>query len=204
MKRHTGGKMRFRKSTKFSTALKVKIKMRETLLDKIKDKKILDCYAGLGELYDACYSGYAYTGLDCKIRKAFTENLIEIENTKFLRSENLNEFTVFDLDAFGNPWHQFGIILHRRTSEKPFVVFITDGIVRSTFYGYIPTNMRKYINIPKKMKIPCINRHIDFIRKLFIKKMCEKTNHKIISCIASTNESEKVRYIGLEIVKGTW
>ena len=199
MKKHTGGEM-----AKFSTGLSSKIRIRKDMIKEIENKIVLDCFAGLGDIYKQCYANCEYTGLDRRIISKYHENLIEIDNIKFLRSENLDKFTIFDLDAFGTPWHQFGIILHRRTSEQAFLIFCTDGILLKAKFSELPKGLKKYANIPKELKIPCLNRHMDFIRKLYIAEICKLTGHKIIRCKASTNQSKTMRYIGLEIAKGTW
>jgi len=182
---------------KFNTGLASKIKIRKALLKELEVEKVLDCYAGTGEMYRNCYLKYDYLGLDRRIPVNFTQNLIEIDNTKYLRSENLNQFNVFDLDAFGNPWYQFGIVLHRRTSKSKFVVFCTDSLILGASFGELPKKIKKYINLPLDFVTPCLNRHMDFIRKLFINKMCVETNHTVLRCLASTNHCKRMKYIGI-------
>jgi len=43
---------------------------------------------------------------------------IHADNTLVLRSIDLSRFNVFDIDAFGMPWHQAWIISQRRPIEK--------------------------------------------------------------------------------------
>jgi hypothetical protein len=153
---------------KDNTLLSAKVEIRKRLLSRLDSPSVLDCYAGAGHIRIACYAGLPYVGIDQK----GGPGLVKMDNRKYLRSTDLSPFNFFDLDAYGNPWHQFMIVVSRRSRTRtPFAVVLTDGNAASfprQDVAAIPMAMKKYIGIPERMEIPGLLRHQQFIRDLFV------------------------------------
>ncbi len=179
-----------------------KVEIRLKLLSHIPQPKILDCFAGTGEMFNRCYKKYSYTGLDKK-QINDERNIITIDNTKFLRTAKLENYNFFDLDSYGSPWHQFFIIIKRREFLKNEIVgfAITDGLDIEMKLGELPKRMKPYVGIPPNMKIPCLSRHHDFIQKLFIKRLTDEKGLEIVKAYKTQNDKKTVDYIGLLLKK---
>ena len=179
-----------------------KVTIRHRLLSMIENPSVLECYAGEGKIYQACYHGLPYLGIDSKpIRDG--RPLITIDNRKYLRSADLTPFNVFDLDAYGSPWHQFLIILRRRclSPRERIAVALTDGLDFKMRMSGLPDGMRPLLNIPPRMNIPCLNAHHEFIAKLIVKKATAQAGLFVELFLSAQNPRGDVYYFGLIISK---
>jgi len=91
----------------------------------------LDLFCGGGEIWKNMYVGLPYVGVDSKIQNDERET-ISCDNRRLLRhvAFNVRDYNVFDLDAYGMPWEQWWLVVHRLGKLKPqerIVVFLTDG-----------------------------------------------------------------------------
>lgn len=99
-----------------SSNIGAKIKIRENVLLAIGTDRasVFDAFAAAGELHKAVWHrAHSYVGCDLQFfrddRMAFVA-----DNRRVLRSIDLAQFNLFDLDAFGSPWEQAYIIAKRR------------------------------------------------------------------------------------------
>lgn len=181
----------------------VKIDIRRRILAELSTPPhVLECFAGEGKIYTACYQDMDYLGLD---RKKITDgrNMLNIDNLKFLRSADLSRFNVFDCDAYGSPWHQFLIILKRRrmASTEQLAIFLTDGLQFKAAMGDLPHGLKPYCGIPEKMRVPCLARHMDYIRSLVVTNACKDAALKINTAYIAENPRGNMTYIGLLLTK---
>ena len=181
--------------------IKIDIRLR-ILAGLITPPHVLECFAGEGKLYAACYKGMDCLGLD---KKKITDgrNMLNIDNLKFLRSADLSRFNVFDLDAYGSPWYQFLIILKRRgfASGEHIAIFLTDGLQFKAAMGDLPHGLKPYCGIPEKMNVPCLARHMDYIRSLVVTNACKEANLEIKTALIGQNPRGNMTYIGLLLKK---
>ncbi|HAK89904.1 MAG TPA: hypothetical protein DCP24_12760 [Nitrospiraceae bacterium] len=179
-----------------------KIDMRKLILSNITTPSVLDCFAGEGKIWTQCYKDMPYVGLD---RKAISDGrtVLNIDNIKYLRSADLTRFNVFDLDAYGSPWHQFMIVLKRRKlkADERVAIFLTDGLSILTRLGNLPTGMKKYVGIPAKMRVPCLSRHMDYIRALVVVNAVREAGAGIERALITRNSRGNMVYMGLLIKK---
>lgn len=99
------------------------------------DARVLDLYCGRGQMYDEVYQDLtaSYTGIDRKkIRKEAC--FIQENNQKYIKENDINDFNVFDLDAYGCPWKVF-CQLGLKLQKREIVVFLTDGLKRHLAVG---------------------------------------------------------------------
>lgn len=175
-----------------------KIIIRKKLLEQLQNPSVLECFAGHGHIWRECYTGLPYLGLDLKPIKD-QRNILQIDNRKFLRSADLSPFNLFDIDAYGSPWHQFLIIMNRRKiipGEK-IAIAITDGLTFKMSMSDCPIGLKKYIGIPPAMKIPCLSKHQEFINRLLVQNACKEKNLQIQTALIATNKRKNMKYIGL-------
>jgi hypothetical protein len=186
-----------------NTALGPKVEIRRRLLQELAAPSVLDCYAGSGELWRSCYQGVRYLGLDRK-RIVDGRKVLQIDNREFLRRANLAEYNLFDLDAYGSPWHPFLIVLHRRKLPlgERLAFALTDGLQFKLRMSDCPTGLKRYIGLPPKMTIPCLGRHQEFLSSLIVSRAAEAAGARILLSLISRNVRGNMRYLGL-LVEGT-
>ena len=124
-----------------------------------KNASVLDCFCGNGEMYRRAYEGRVkeYHGLD--VEKVHDSNICELkDNLVYIKQNNLNQFNVFDLDAYGSPWKQMYLIA-KKIPPGEYTFFITDGLV---MHQKVDGQVTKFVSgtehIPKEMNLPGINR----------------------------------------------
>lgn len=108
-----------------SSNIGAKIKIRENVLLAIGTDRasVFDAFAAAGELHKAVWHrAHSYVGCDLQFfrddRMAFVA-----DNRRVLRSIDLAQFNLFDLDAFGSPWEQAYIIAKRRPLATRALLF---------------------------------------------------------------------------------
>jgi hypothetical protein len=181
----------------------IKIDIRKRLLSMVDaPPSVLECFAGEGKIYAACYQGMTYLGLDKK-RITDGRNMLNIDNIKFLRSADLGRFNVFDLDAYGSPWHQFLVILRRRQMKpgERIALFLTDGLQIQARLGDLPHGLKPYCGIPEAMRVPCLARHMDYIRSLVVTNACREAGLTIQTALIGQNPRKNMTYLGLLLSK---
>jgi len=114
-----------------NTSIVDKVKVRHHVLEHlgIENPRILDCFCAKGEMWREAYSSTEnYIGLDLERFHDARDTLI-CDNTRFLRQADLDQFDVFDLDAYGSPFECLAIIAHRLkwSRTKRVGIVLTDG-----------------------------------------------------------------------------
>lgn len=175
--------------------LEIKIKLREYFVSLIDSPVILETHAGeTRQLYHACYEKYNTTSLDIKSIKG----VIKCDNKKYIASENMSRYNIFDIDAYGDPYTLFVNIVHRMSPHQKKVFFLTDGLHRNLIYGSCPGILLTAMNNPKNIDIPCLNRHHEHLIKQFLQKICKEYSLKVYDCKIARDESvNKMLYIAL-------
>lgn len=175
-----------------------KVEIRRKLLSSLAAPSVLECFAGDGKMYASLYRGLPYLGLDIKPIDD-GRPLICMDNRKFLRSADLSAFNFFDLDAYGSPWHQFLIVLHRRklTPGEKIAVAITDGLDFKMRMSSLPDGLRPSLSIPPGMDIPCLNKHQEFISRRVVTLAAEQAGLEIEGAWIGQNPRGNMRYYGV-------
>jgi len=92
------------------------------------DARVLDLFAGHGEMYRRAYAGNVsnYYGVDKQI--AHDAALCAMgDNIKYVCQNDITKYNVFDLDAYGIPWDLFFLII-KRLKMGEYTFFLTDGL----------------------------------------------------------------------------
>lgn len=176
-----------------------KIHLRKKYLP--KNAVVLDCFCGSGIIYHSCYEDVKeYHGLDTK--KIHGDKLCEIvDNRLWIKNNDINKFTVFDLDSYGSPWLLLFKILKKAT-QKEIVVFLTDGIYNKLKRDpKLPHIISATEQIPKNFTIPGLTRYYpDIIGTLFLRIKSEY-GYTIEKAVSIPNCGETVQYWYLKFVR---
>lgn len=134
-----------------SSNIGAKIKIRENVLLAIGTDRasVFDAFAAAGELHKAVWHrAHSYVGCDLQFfrddRMAFVA-----DNRRVLRSIDLAQFNLFDLDAFGSPWEQAYIIAKRRPlaiGERLGLV-LTEGSALKLKFGSMPETLAYIVGV---------------------------------------------------------
>ena len=92
------------------------------------DARVLDLFAGHGEMYRRAYAGNVsnYYGVDKQV--VHDAALCTLgDNIKFVCQNDITKYNVFDLDAYGIPWDLFFLII-KRLKKGEYIFFLTDGL----------------------------------------------------------------------------
>jgi len=151
---------------KDNTSEELKAALRRWLLSNMGERpRVLDCFSGIERrMYHTCYSALSYTSVDQK-KDAGAD--YEVDSRLFLRSCDLSHWNLFDLDAYGCPWHHFMILCARRP-PGPFGVALTEGLRYNADMNSLPLPLRSLAGIPRRMSIPGLGRHLATIRALVL------------------------------------
>lgn len=138
-----------------------KVALRINHLPSKKEINVLDCYSGTGKIWD-----YIKNHINKKINIVHLDKLkqdkifnIKIDNMKFLKSINLNNYDVIDLDAYGIPFNQLNFILTSRPENA--IIFVT---VIGSFFNGIHHQLLIDLGYTKSMINKC---HAIFFKDLF-------------------------------------
>jgi hypothetical protein len=118
-----------------------KLDLRRRVLAEVSPAHVLDAFCGRGEMYRAVWKGAAaYAGCDERPWEPTDPPRYVADNLRLLRALDLSPFNVFDLDAYGSPWEQAELVLHRRRWGKGEVgaLILTDGSARFLRLGNVP------------------------------------------------------------------
>jgi hypothetical protein len=196
-------KIKKRKTHKLdeNSSYDAKIKVRKFVVDSLKNKDpmILDCFAAKGKMWELAYDKTPnYLGIDMKLYLD-DRKMICADNLSYLKSADLDQFDIFDLDAYGSPMNAIAIIAKRfqwRTKTEIGIVF-TDG---TGFNAKMSGTSKKYAAWLGLQSIPKIKSHLDYrddLIKMAIIKCAEIAGAKTKYTKAFLkNKGSYMRYVG--------
>jgi hypothetical protein len=165
-----------------------KIFLREYIIKKysLNNFKVLDCFHAEGKIWDTIKNksniNFDLIGIEIDSTKKSIFPCIYQDNLRILKSINLDDFQIIDLDAYGNPFKQLKILYDRKYSGHIFLTFINVAKGGSDlnfleFIGYSKKMVRKVHtlfakNSFKKLKIALSKMGVDNI--LYISKEDQK------------------------------
>ena len=176
-----------------------KVKLRRKHLP--KNSNVLDLFCGNGNIYKGAYKNNCnmYVGIDKE--KVHSEILcVKQDNIVFVEHNDISEFNVFDLDAYGCPWELFYRII-RKLSKKEVIFFITDGLVT---FQKMNGNVNKFVSaterIPMGFNIPGINRFYVDIFATMLKDIERRYNYHTEEAKYFHNSKRTVYYWYLKLI----
>lgn len=124
-----------------------KVMIRQWLLDQLGGAvncNVLELYAGMGHMYDACYTK-AKKHMAFEIRKVDRPGWLQGDNRTLLKTR-AKGWDFYDVDAYANPWMLCSDIARLREPGK-FGMAITCGITRSLNTGLLNPFVRQRIGM---------------------------------------------------------
>ena len=176
-----------------------KCSIRRLVLDEVPSARVLDVFAGSGNMYRAVwrFAPCGYAGCDFRWfmddRDAFV-----VDNRRLLRSIDLSPFNLFDLDAFGSPWEQALIIAARRrvTPGEVIGICLTDGSARNMKLGGLPLALREACGLSKVVAGALRNQ--DVLLEMAIAGIANRMGSSVThQWQAKGTTGAMVRYLGL-------
>ena len=156
-----------------------KQKLRESVFLNMKNSNVLEVYCGSGEMYNAVwYKAEKYTGID-KVKFFDKRHTICGDAEKAIRLVDINDYNIFDIDAYGSPYEILDYIVGKIDLKNKKIGFVvTDGVDMDLKLGRVCKGLRRFIgydfHIAKRANVL----HDDFI-KIVIDKIAEKLKGKV-------------------------
>ena len=146
-----------------SVGLVRKIRMRRAVLQFVAPAKVFDAFCGLtGEMYRSVWKDAAeYVGCDYKWETNDTRRRFVAKNQRVMRAIDLTQYNVFDFDAYGTPWDQLWILLHRRRwipGELGAVILTVGMGLQLNLKRNVPKAQCDLLGIVAGKKLPPIGR----------------------------------------------
>ena len=136
---------------------------------------VLDCFAGKNLIWDRIKQMTNKKIEVLPIDKKGKKNL-KGENMKFLKSLNLKNYEVIDLDSYGIPFKQLEYILNKGYKGHIFITFI------QSMFGGLPNKLLEYNNISpnlyKKIKTIFFKQGFKKFKNYLAKKEIKKIKYK--------------------------
>lgn len=188
------------KTNSHPAAAKAKADLRRNVLAEIGagNAHVFDAFAGNGVMYEAVWrEASSYAGCDLVWYRDHRLAYVA-DNRRVLRSVDLAQFNIFDLDAYGSPWEQALIVADRRevSPGERIGILLTEGSGLNMKLGGMPIALRKMAGLTKSFV--GASKQQDFIIDRAITGLCQRMKARLIrrwQAIGKTGAS--MRYIGL-------
>jgi len=171
-----------------------KQQIRLSILDKIDNPRVCEVFCGAGEMYNSVWHKAGdYIGIDK--RKFFDERkTICGDAEKAIRTINLNDYNIFDIDAYGSPYNILSYIVQNRTEKGSVAFVLTDGSAMDLRLGRVSKGLRELSGIKNHILKRASNVHDELIIEAI--RNIEKITMKIHSdfVIAKGRTGAAMRY----------
>ena len=186
---------------KDNTARETKILLRSGMLP--ENPRVLDLFCGNGVMYRALYEvcSEKYFGIDNT--KIFNPNICALANNKeWLLNHDIDEYNVFDIDAYSSPGEYYGLILTRLAiMNKPLVFFATDGAFLSLKINTtLPHIYHSSERIKSDFHIPGLFNFYEDIHSTYIKNLELRFPVKVDEIKIAYNDTKTTAYWGFRLL----
>ncbi len=125
--------------------------LRRWLVSQLDSPRVLDCFSGPQAMRGTCYQDLPYVGID---KEKLGPDQYVGDTHRVLRAIDLKPFTLFDIDAYADPWSAWIRIVDRRKLEPGEVigVAITCATLRLKFG--VPSKIQAKI-LGENWWVPC-------------------------------------------------
>jgi hypothetical protein len=190
-----------------NTSFQDKVKVRHHVIKSLglTDPMILDVFAGRGEMWKTAYNKTKnYLGIEQKFLTNDPRRMVFCENTRFLRQADLDEFDLFDLDAWGLPFEQLAIICSRLefTKRKKVGIVLTDGTGFNAKFGTMNKKFLRFLEVPGNVSNQFQFRFRDQMIFTAIEKTADLAGAKPANVLVAKKQGGGfMRYIGYTLEK---
>lgn len=180
-----------------------KVAIRRRVLKSVPCAKVFDAFAGSGRMWRSVWrNAQSYVGCDLKWYKDRVRLAYVGDNRRVLRSVDLSEFNIFDLDAYGSPWEQATIIAARRMVKSGELVglVLTEGSLMKLKLGKAPVALALLAGIGDGAR--GLARQYEQIMDRAISALCARMRCDLVARYQAEGKTQSgVHYIGL-ILRG--
>jgi len=165
-----------------------------------KSDSVLDLFCGNGIIYKSCYSENKYFGVDKN--KVHNNSICVIsDNKQFIRSNDVSEYDIFDLDDYGCPYFIMTMILKKLSPiNKTYKFFITDGsILHYNLSGKFDGIIQKSEKLTAKSKIKFAGRFTIDVFLSFLNKSSISLSFVLTNIYYIFNSKHSVCYMYFSI-----
>lgn len=148
-----------------------KIEIRKHVLEAVTagatHAHVLDTFAGEGHLHQAVWANAdSYVGIDL-VWYRDDRLMFAGDNRRVLRCIDLSGFTIFDVDAYGEPWTVVTIIAGRRKMApgETLGLCITDGSGMPARLSKHPTSLLGLAGLNQAAGVPALSGHRDMVKR---------------------------------------
>lgn len=173
----------------------VKKELRMSVFEGIENQKVLEIFCGAGEMYNAVWKDAdKYTGID-KVKFFDVRHTICGDAEKGLRLIDVNDYNIFDIDAYGSPYEILNYILEKLTEENRRIGFVvTDGIDMDLKLGRLCSGLRRFVGYDHHIAKRAHILHDEFIN-IVLEKIKERLKGEIVNFkIAHGTKGSSMRY----------
>jgi hypothetical protein len=194
-----GPKWKPRDNTRF---IDVKLQIRRSVLQAVTPERavVFDAFAGTGQMWGHVWKdAAAYVGCD----EAWHNDArccFVADNRRVLRAIDLTPFTCFDLDAYGSPWDQLGIIAARRhlAPGERIGIVLTEGTWLKTRSKDPVRGLR--VALPRKLITPIPHSVHDELIARALRHLVGRMGGRITrTWVAIGTTGARVRYVGIVV-----
>jgi len=189
-----------RKTNNHALALPAKVSIRANVLAAIgaADASVFDAFAGEGQLYNRVWSAAGgYTGCDTTWYRD-ARLMYVADSRRVMRALDLDQFNIFDLDAYGSPWEHVMILCARRpvAPGERIGLVLTEGSGLKVKLGTMPTALSQMAGL--RPHFPGAARAFEGVLDRAIAETCKRMRCRIVRrWQAKGKTGAMVHYIGL-------
>lgn len=128
-----------------------KKEIRLQALAAVPNPTVFDAFCGDGGMFRAAwYRATKYVGCDLRFwppQQADTRRRFVADNMRVMRAIDLQEYNIFDLDAYGSPWEHMLVLASRRkwAPKEVGAVILTDGTNLKMRFGQLPAAIQQLL-----------------------------------------------------------
>lgn len=143
------------------SAASTKIQLRQGVLDAIDGPRVFDAFCGIDGYthQQVWHRADHYVGVDKEYRWPDPRRRFVADNLDVMAAIDMQDFNVFDFDAYGSPWTQMLALSKTRQWEpgEKGAVVITDGSAGRIRFGGLPAAMAEVLGVDVRQAPPSLS-----------------------------------------------
>jgi len=141
----------------------IKDLIRRDMLLSVDSPNVLEVFCGSGEMYEKVWhKANKYTGID-KVKQFDKRHTICGDAQKAITIVDLNEYNIFDIDAYGSPYEILDYITRQILNQNVIGFVLTDGTNMDLRLGRVCKGLRSMAGIKNQILKRASSIHNDII-----------------------------------------
>lgn len=184
-----------------NTNIRLKLSIREWAGTRLGEEwRVLDLYCGSeGRMYSGIwYKAADYFGVDKNVPHKLA-NTCRMSAEVASQQLNLDDYNVFDIDPYSNPWPVARQIIRRRGAGK-FAMILTSSEYRGNGFAFGCEIVRRSIGASGLSNYSMLGHFSDLVTRLMVRSLAEIDGVRLLAA-ARAKTSTNVEYISLVLDK---